>query len=410
MASATIVFDNSDGWLPIDFVEVGITRRSYRDGENEYLLNGQRVRLKDVSEVLAKSGLAERTYTIIGQGLVDAALALRAEERRRLFEEAAGIGLYRSRREEAIKRLETTGRNLERVNDILAELQPRLRSLERQAKRAQEYNQMKVDLKVVLREWYGYHWHKAQTELVDAQKSAKSQEESLLQAQSSQQDLDQKLSDYRSQLNELRSQLNEWHKELSFLHQRRESLNRDQAVNAERSRLMILQLEQQSKERVSAEEEVGIQKDQLEVLNQELTQLEQELTDARQSVTESFEKLNACQQERQVIEGRIQVVQRDFNKISIRTTQQHASQSEKEAHISRLNEVINRSDQEILSAEQEYTQANNDLAALKRDKEEKSRNVQAIYAEMQQVQVKHAASESKRKSLGEEVTNQKTRL
>jgi chromosome segregation protein len=133
MASATIVFDNSDGWLPIDFVEVGITRRAYRDGENEYLLNGQRVRLKDVSEVLAKSGLAERTYTIIGQGLVDAALALKAEDRRRLFEEAAGIGLYRARREETIKRLETTRRNLERVHDILAELQPRLRSLERQA-------------------------------------------------------------------------------------------------------------------------------------------------------------------------------------------------------------------------------------------------------------------------------------
>ena len=95
MASATVVFDNSDGWLPIDFTEVGITRRAYRDGENEYLLNGQRVRLKDVSEVLAKSGLAERTYTIIGQGLVDAALALKAEDRRRLFEEAAGIGLHR---------------------------------------------------------------------------------------------------------------------------------------------------------------------------------------------------------------------------------------------------------------------------------------------------------------------------
>ncbi len=66
MASATVVFDNSDGWLPIDFTEVGVTRRAYRDGDNEYLLNNQRVRLKDVSEVLAKSGLAERTYTIIG--------------------------------------------------------------------------------------------------------------------------------------------------------------------------------------------------------------------------------------------------------------------------------------------------------------------------------------------------------
>ena len=106
MASATIVFDNSGDWLPIDYSEVAVARRAYRDGQNEYLLNGQRVRLRDVSELLSESGLAERTYTIIGQGLVDAALALKAEERRRLFEEAAGVGLHRFRREEALRRLD----------------------------------------------------------------------------------------------------------------------------------------------------------------------------------------------------------------------------------------------------------------------------------------------------------------
>src|SRR5512137_314560 len=171
MASATITFDNSDGWLPIDFSEVAITRRAYRDGQNEYLLNGQRVRLKDVSELLAQSGLAERTYTIIGQGLVDAALALKAEERRRLFEEAAGIGLHRSRREEALRRLDTTKRNLERVQDILAELKPRLSSLERQAQKAQEYEQVRADLRMLLRDWYGYHWHRTQKDVARAQTS-----------------------------------------------------------------------------------------------------------------------------------------------------------------------------------------------------------------------------------------------
>jgi chromosome segregation protein len=88
MATATVTFDNSDGWLPIDFSEVTVSRRAYRDGQNEYLLNGQKVRLRDVNELLSKCGLSQRTYTIIGQGLVDAALSLRADERRRLFEEA----------------------------------------------------------------------------------------------------------------------------------------------------------------------------------------------------------------------------------------------------------------------------------------------------------------------------------
>src|ERR1041384_1788908 len=112
MAQATLTFDNSDGWLPIDFAEVSIARRAYRDGENEYLLNGQRVRLRDVSELLAKCGPAERNYTIIGQGLIDTALSLKAEERRALFEEAAGIGVYRNKREDALKKLDTPQRNL----------------------------------------------------------------------------------------------------------------------------------------------------------------------------------------------------------------------------------------------------------------------------------------------------------
>ncbi|MCH7480204.1 MAG: AAA family ATPase, partial [Chloroflexi bacterium] len=155
MASVTLIFDNSDGWLPIDFSEVSITRRAYRDGQNEYLINNEKVRLRDVTELLSQSGLAERTYTVIGQGLVDAALSLNSSERRRLFEEAAGIGLYRNRKDQSIRRLDKTRRNLERVEDILAELKPRLRGLKNQSQRAKDFDQIRDDLQEVLREWYG---------------------------------------------------------------------------------------------------------------------------------------------------------------------------------------------------------------------------------------------------------------
>ena len=86
MAAITINFNNEDGWLPIDYAEVSLSRRAYRDGQNEYLLNGQKVRLKDISELLAQTGLAEMSYTIIGQGLVDVALALKPDERRKLLD------------------------------------------------------------------------------------------------------------------------------------------------------------------------------------------------------------------------------------------------------------------------------------------------------------------------------------
>jgi chromosome segregation protein len=407
MASATIVFDNSDGWLPIDFTEVGITRRAYRDGENEYLLNGQRVRLKDVSEILAKSGLAERTYTIIGQGLVDAALALKAEERRRLFEEAAGIGLHRARREEAIKRLETTSRNLERVQDILAELQPRLRSLERQAKRAQEYNQMKEDLKVLLREWYGYHWHSAQAELVTVQIDASQKEEILSKVQSNQLNLDQKLSAYRLEINEIRGKLGDWHNELTSLHQRRETLSREQAINNERSRSMIQQLEQLSTEKLKLGEEVAIQRDQLETANQELAQLEMELKEALQSVSESTEALKFRLQERASLEERIQSLQKEINDLAAQSTQLQARQAEKGTHINRLKSTLIDIDKDILSSQDELFSIQKSLDTMLGAKAEKVKNTQAMQGDLITLQDKLTVLELGRKENDGKISNQK---
>jgi chromosome segregation protein len=407
MASATVVFDNSDGWLPIDFTEVGITRRAYRDGDNEYLLNNQRVRLKDVSEVLAKSGLAERTYTIIGQGLVDAALSLKAEERRRLFEEAAGIGLYRARREEALKRLETTGRNLERVQDILAELQPRLRSLERQAKRAQEYNQLKTDLKAVLREWYGYHWHQAQRELVAVQKIARQNEGSFSKIQTNQLNLDQKLGDYRKKINIVREKLNQYHSELTSLHQKRESLSREQAVNAERSRSLFQNVEQLSEEKSKLNEEVGIQKDQLEIMKQELGQLDLELQEAQRSASESTEALNYRLKERAVIEEQLEDLQTRKNSIQAHINQLQARQVEKEAHTRRLRVNLQTIYREIQSAQPELNEAQKELISTRAAKDEKSQDSQSTQQELSQLQAKLETLEAERREIREKLSSQK---
>ncbi len=243
MAQATLTFDNADGWLPIDFSEVSIARRAYRDGENEYLLNGQRVRLRDLSELLAKCGLAERTYTIIGQGLIDTALSLKAEERRALFEEAAGIGVYRNKREDALRKLDATQRNLERVLDILAEIKPRLRSLERQAQRARDFNVVKDDLHAMLKLWYGYHWHRAVAELEQAQVAADAAATELSVHQSQQEGFDQEVAGLRARLAALRSQLHNQRQEASRLHTENESLARELAVADERLRSLAAQRE-----------------------------------------------------------------------------------------------------------------------------------------------------------------------
>jgi len=306
MASATITFDNSNGWLPIEFTEVAITRRAYRDGHNDYLINGQRTRLRDVSELLAQSGLAERTYTIIGQGLVDAALALKAEERRRLFEEAAGIGLYRSRREEALRRLDKTQRNLERVHDILVELKPRLRSLERQARRSQEYDQVKSDLQVVLREWYGYHWHRTQEELASVMDDAHQQDQSLTQARDVQLRLNNKLIDTQGRIQALREKLNNWHRQSSELHSKRESVSMELAVIDERIKSLGNQKLVSNTEIARVEEELGKEKDRLKTVIEEISQSEVEINDARSHLERAKDVLSQQQESFQKSEIELQ--------------------------------------------------------------------------------------------------------
>jgi chromosome segregation protein len=234
MATATVTFDNSDGWLPIDFSEVTVSRRAYRDGQNEYLLNGQKVRLRDVNELLSKCGLSQRTYTIIGQGLVDAALSLRADERRRLFEEAAGIGMYRSRREEALRRLDTTRRNIERVTDILTELRPRLRSLDRQMKRSKDYEQVKTDLQETLRIWYGFHWYQLLDEVNAVALNASDETQLREGLQQKQIDAEKRLVVVRTRIDDLRSKIDRWGEENVVSYGERERVGRELAVAEER--------------------------------------------------------------------------------------------------------------------------------------------------------------------------------
>ena len=133
MADVTLVFGNSDRLLPIDFETVELGRRLFRSGENDYLLNKQRVRLKDLVELLDAAHLADNAFLFIGQGMVDQALALRPEERRPLFEEVAGVRRHERRKTKAEEQLVEAEANLARVEDVVAELRPQARRLAAQA-------------------------------------------------------------------------------------------------------------------------------------------------------------------------------------------------------------------------------------------------------------------------------------
>ena len=147
-AYVAITLDNSDHQLAIDYDEVTVSRRLYRSGESEYMINGSACRLKDINELFYDTGIGKEGYSIIGQGQIDKILSGKPEERRELFDEAAGIVKFKRRKNIAQKKLEDEQANLIRVSDILSELEKQVGPLERQSKAAREYLQLKEELKL----------------------------------------------------------------------------------------------------------------------------------------------------------------------------------------------------------------------------------------------------------------------
>lgn len=146
VASVELIFDNSDHYLNIPYTEISIKRKVYRNGENEYILNHEKCRLKDITDLLMDSGIGKESFNIISQGEVDRILSTSSGERRIIFEEAAGILKYKKRKEEALRKLDRTHNNLDRINDIINELEIQVEPLKEQSKKARKYLETKEKL------------------------------------------------------------------------------------------------------------------------------------------------------------------------------------------------------------------------------------------------------------------------
>lgn len=154
-AEVVATFDNHDHRIPLDSSEVSIGRRVDRSGESEYLINGQRVRLLDIIDLVLKSNIGTSRYTVIGQGTIDQLILAGPAEIKSLLDEASGVKTYHTRRERTLRRLDQTAQNLMRAEDVVNELEPRLKSLRRQAKRMEAREGLELELKVLLRERLG---------------------------------------------------------------------------------------------------------------------------------------------------------------------------------------------------------------------------------------------------------------
>ena len=306
MAEVSILLDNQDNWLPIDFDEVLITRRAYRSGDNEYYINGSRVRLRDVHELLDRSGLGRRTHTVIGQGMIDQALSQRPEDRRILFEEAAGITHYRTKRRLTMDRLDKTHDNLTRVQDIIAEIEPRLKKLEKQAEKANQHDQISAELRDLLRVWYGYSWHQGISKLVDARAAVAHWQQVIEKTNERIEAFSARTTALRNQQMELRSQLAAWRRELAELESNRSELQREQAVVTERIRALSAEKDRLEGEITLLQETIQAEEARWQEAGEALTVIHQQRAEHQEQLQQARAALEALQAERRQTEQELE--------------------------------------------------------------------------------------------------------
>ena len=261
-ASVSITLDNGDHKLPVDFNEVTVTRRLYRSGESEYLINGSGCRLKDIQEMFYDTGIGKEGYSIIGQGQIDKILSGKPEERRELFDEAAGIVKFKRRKNTTLKKLEEEKQNLVRVTDILSELTKQLEPLEKQSETARVYLAKRDELRELDVNLF----------LLENEENGKKLKE-----------LEQTLEQTQRELDEAQNAYDQTKVEYERLEQELESLNTRLDELKEQQQENALQKQQYESQRQILEEQIlsGRQncehyQSRLSVLKEELTQREQQ--------------------------------------------------------------------------------------------------------------------------------------
>ncbi len=163
-AYVTLYLDNSDKRIPLEFEEVSVTRKIFRSGESEYLINGSRVRLQDIVDILAKAGVGKESYAVVNQGMADSVLNATPFERRSVIEDAAGVKQYQIKKERSLRKLDSTRQNLQRANELMEEIKPHLRMLKRQADKAAESEGVSTELSNKQIKLFSYLWHNFQRE------------------------------------------------------------------------------------------------------------------------------------------------------------------------------------------------------------------------------------------------------
>lgn len=361
----TLTFDNEDHSLPSDYTEVAVTRRVFRTGESEYLLNGAACRLKDVVDLFRDTGIGRDGYSIVGQGRVGEILSQKSEDRRQVFEEAAGIVKYKARKSEAEKRLDNTEQNLSRIADIISELESRLEPLRLQSEDARKYLAMREEQKGLDLNVFLIRSERYQEKIAELRLTAENMRETLAQNEREQQALNERRESVQNQLSEREERAAELRESLQALIQEVEA--QEGQANVLRERLAASRREQarvEDEKRAAEEGETGMRR-RIETLEGEIAR-EGEAVAARE---ERQAALDRALEEAETAAARLETEAEDAKERVIRFMNDMGDVKSEQARLTALGEAIDRQLASLSAGAEEDSRVAADLRRAVEDAE-----------------------------------------
>lgn len=384
-ASVTLFFDNSNGDLPVEGQELTLGRQVEDDGRSDYLINGASCRLKDIEMLLMDSGLGSDGYSIVGQGRIDSIIKSKPDKMRLFFEEAAGIMKHKSRKEEAEKRLENTNTDLNRIHDIVDELEKRHDPLEKAAEKAKKYKGYKDRLSDLEISLLNKQWQEYSAEFKELSQQREKFQKKLTEKESIYNALSYKLDNFKDKLKALKNEKEEVNNQYFQNQNKVNEINNNLNVMKERENNYIENRENLSKklsqleeERQQEESKVKTARENFELINSDQQHVENEINDLKNKVKNSSEKIESLEQQ---IKAKGNKVEEKKEKIQVERSALERLKERVEISNARLAEISSSQAEinlKIKDKEDEAAEVNAELKEVKSEIEEAENSLEKL--------------------------------